>query len=321
MRPLLVQHHIPKTAGTSLRQVTRANFGSDEVASIEQLFGLDRIRADWKWDNAIRAYRYEYESLAPDRKARIRCFVGHTAPLLLQAVEDRPVRAFTMLRDPVERVASLWSHAQWLVDRGAQTAWRPLVEAMRERGLDLKAAYRELGDAPDAPELANGVFQVLFNEQSRQILLGVLDPREIPFSSDATALEPYRARALDFLSESYVVGAQERFSQSVRLFADSFGWRRAFVPRMNVRGAGPPVDEETRSLIRAYNKLDLELHAHYLERLAPLPGVSRRAHVRGSAYLRARPYIRRARGALHRIGPPRSSPRGGGVRSDEAGDR
>jgi hypothetical protein len=293
LQPLLLQHHIPKTAGTSLRQVTRANFGPDEVAGIEQLFGLDRIRADWKWDNAIRAYRYEYESLAPERKARIRCFVGHTAPLLLQAVDDRPVRAFTLLRDPVARVVSLWRHAQWLVDRGTETAWRPLVEAMREHGFDLKRAYRELGDAPDAPRLANGAFQALFNEQSRQVLLGVLDPREIPFASDAQALERYRARALGFLADNYVVGAQERFSQSVRLFADSFGWRRIFIPRMNVRGGGAPVDEETRSLIRAYNRLDLDLHSHYLERIAPLPAVSRRAHMRGSAYRRAGSYLRR----------------------------
>lgn len=300
MQPLLIQHHISKTAGTSLRQVTRANFGPEEIADIEKLFGLERIREDWRWENAIRAYRHEYESLAPERRARIRCLVGHTAPLLLSVVDDRPVRAFTMLRDPVERVISLWRHAQWLVDQGLPTVWRPLVEAMRERGFDLKAAYRELGDAPDAASVANGAFQALFNEQSRQILLGVLDPRQIPFSRDAEDLEPYRVRASELLKSGYVVGAQERFSQSVRLFADSFGWRRAFVPRLNVR-SGPPVDDETRSLIRAYNRLDLDLHRPYFERLAPLPAVSRRAHLRGSAYRRARPYISRTRGALHRI--------------------
>lgn len=298
MGPLLLQHHISKTAGTSLRRVTGANFRSGELRDIERFIGVRRIPPDWNWDNALDMYRDAYESLAPDQRAHIRCFVGHTAPFVLAVVDDRPVRAFTMLRDPVERVLSLWRHAQWLVDRGAETAWRPLVDAMRERGYDLKRAYHELGDTPGAPGVVNGPFQALFNEQSRQILLGVLDPRQIPFASDAETLEPYRRRVLELLDRSYVVGAQERFSESVRLFADAFGWRRAFVPRLNARPGATPLDEETKSLIRAYNRLDSELHAHYLERLESLPPVSLPAHLRGTGYERTRRRVRSVAGAV-----------------------
>jgi hypothetical protein len=303
MRPLLVQHHIPKTAGTSLRQIARANYRPSEVEDIETLFGVGRIRPDWRWSRAIRRYGDAYHSLPREHRERVRCFIGHTAPLLLPAVDDRPVRAFTMLRDPVERVISLWSHAQWLVDHGHPTAWAPLVAAMRERRWSLADAYRELGDGRDARQPEDAVFAHLFNEQSRQVLLGVLDPRDVPFTADEGRLDPYRRRAFEFLSTAYVVGAQERFSQSARLFADSFGWRRVFVPRVNVRRAAIEVDDETRSLIRDHNRLDAELHRHYLEQLAPLPGVSRSARLRGGVYRSARPVARRTRRALRRFLP------------------
>lgn len=82
--------------------------------------------------------------------------------------------------------------------------------------------------------------------------------------------------ASTLLEKTYVVGVQNRFSPSLRVFADAFNWRRLFVTRVNVgalRG-GPHeamIDDETCSLIRSYNRLDRELHAHSSRRLEGKP--------------------------------------------------
>ncbi|MGI8806223.1 MAG: hypothetical protein ACR2IN_11140 [Thermoleophilaceae bacterium] len=301
MEPLLIQHHIAKTAGTSLRQVTRANFAANEVADIERTFHLTRIPPDFHWETVIRRARAAYQSLPADRRTGTRCFMGHAAPLLMAVIDDRPVRAFTMLRDPVERVVSLYRHAerQARAPASATGRWAPMAHAMRDRRLSLKDIYLSAESRSRDPGHEH-LFRPFFNEQGGQILLGVLDSREMPVTSDRASLEPYTRRALDILSDRYVVGTQDHFSQSVRLFADSFGWRTLFVPRANVRGESLPVDEETSALIRAYNAVDAELHAHYEQRLAYLPGVGRVARLRGGTGHRARRRLAWARRAVAR---------------------
>ena len=202
-----------------------------------------------------------------------------------------------MLRDPVERVISFYAHGKRLFEQGTarDTIWGPTLETMRERGWQLADVYRELGDAPDAPVELQRRFQPFFNWQAKQILAGTFDTREIPSTSDTSALAPYRDGALEILEDGYVVGVQDRFSQSVRLFADSFGWRRAFVPKLNTRPSDLEVDEGTRVLIRAYNSLDAELHARYSRALAGRPGVDHSTHLRGMAHLRARSWVVKAR--------------------------
>lgn len=294
MQPLLLQHHIAKTAGTSLRQVTRANFAPREAADIERTFGFRGTRPDFRWDTAIRRTRIAYQDLPTERRAEIRCFIGHAAPLLLAAIEDRPVRAFTLLRDPVDRVVSLYRHAerQALAPTRATGVWVPIAREMHDRGLRLKDIYLA-AEEHASDRRTEHLFRPFFNEQGGQVLLAVMDPREMPWTSDQALLEPYTRRAFELLSERYVVGTQDRFAQSVRLFADSFGWRTVFVPSANVRGGEPLLDEETRALIRAYNAVDAQLHAHYSKRLAPLPGIGRVALMRGRTRHRVRERLAR----------------------------
>jgi hypothetical protein len=299
MDPLVIQHHIGKTGGMSLRVVTRANYGPAERlevdwAQVERWLG-SRPRT---WSEAVKAAGEYYESLPTERRARLRCIIGTAGPVFVAAVKDRPVRAFCMFRDPVERTLSLYRHGERLDERGADRNWAPIVRTIRERDWTLKDVYRELGGASElAPELQP--FLHFFNGQARHVLTSVMDSSELPLNPDEETLEGYRRKAFDLLSDSYLVGTQDRFSQSMRLFAESFGWRRAFVPRVNVapRSQETKFDEETRSLIRAYNGLDGDLHAHYSERLRSLPPVGPVRNLRGSAYHHARRAVRSARPA------------------------
>jgi len=294
VEPLVVQTHIPQTGGTALRQLVNANYEHDEVVHTERL-GVGPAAVLGSVDPAsalVRAWREYYGSLPAAERSRLRCVCGHQAPFVIDAVTDRPVRAFTMLRDPVDRVISSYFFMLQHADRlpPSNPAVRVLA-AMRQRGWGLGDVYRELGGAGDyrsklreLDEPARAQLLAFFNGQIRHLLLPAVTPDDVPPDADGEVLRDCRDKAFAMLSKRYVVGTQDRFSQSVRLFADSFGWRRVFEPRVNVgrlRGRREAeIDQETLSLIRRYNRADAELHAHYSERLRALPPVGRLTDLR-----------------------------------------
>jgi hypothetical protein len=291
VEPLLAFTHVAKTGGMALRDVARANLGSDAVVDLDA--------TAWgppsSWEQGLGQYRRYYESLSTDHRATVRCFLGHTAPLVIPAVRDRPIRAFCMLRDPVERVASLYLYGRWRADRlGVRLPATSVLGAMRRRGWEtLKDVYRSVDDGIGEPggSLEEPLW-ALFNGQARQLMMETVDPFEMPFTAAPNDLTDYRSRAFELLDRRYVVGTQERFSQSVRLFAESFGWRRPFAPRINVgrlAHATGDVDAETRDLISRFNRLDAQLHAHYQKRLDRLPPIRRRTDLRVRAGHRLRP--------------------------------
>lgn len=290
MQPLLIHTHIPKTGGTTLHQLISANYQPNEVIHTESLevapASAPVAGSSNPHSRLALAWREYYSSLPPEEKRRVRCFSGHQAPLLIDAIRDRPLRAFCMLREPVDRVVSSYLFWIWAADRlpPADPSVQ-ILAAMRKRGWGLGDLYRELGGSSahlaKLEELDERAVAALlltfFNGQTRHLRLA--DAGEMPLDTDNTALRGYRDRAVATLSETYVVGTQDRFSQSLRLFADSFGWRTLFEPRANegrLRGGRreAEISDETLSLIRSYNQVDVELHAVYSDRLAELPAIA-----------------------------------------------
>ena len=179
----------------------------------------------------------------------------------------------------------------------------PMLAEMRARGWELKDVYRELGGEADLPGETRALFWPLFNGQAREIMGPRLEWSAFPFTERGTELESFGAQVRERLDEIYVVGVSERFSQSVRLFADSFGWRKVFVPRVNVRpypSRRSEIDEETRALIRAYNRVDAELHARHLALVEGLPPARRVDDLRWRADQRRRHEVWRARRRVRR---------------------
>lgn len=308
MEPLLVLNHIPKTGGTALRQVARANYRPDEFAVVGRA-AVEMQGARGNPSEAERRARDFYVSLPPERRARLRCVASHAASLMIPGVTDRPVRAFSMLRDPVDYVISsylfLMARAERL-EAGAQVPLAGLItDALRERRWGLKEIYRELGGTPEPDSHLHALFGQLFNGQARHLLLGQQEWTDIPFTTEANSLERHRDRAFRLLEGTYVVGALDRFSESIRLFADSFGWRLVFVPRANVgslRGGQQEaeIDEETRDLIRSHNRIDAELHAHYSRRLDGRPRVGRLTDLEGKVRRRGHRYASKLRRGTRR---------------------
>jgi len=310
---VFVFHHIPKTAGSALRAVVMANAGTNFVDLDRELLRgrPDLLEADppTRRREGLTYFRSHYSARPPAREKDITYFAGHSAPLFLPGVSDPSVRAFCLLRNPIDRVLSMYFHLQrrgrW-PGGGHGPAWERVSReegagAIERNTWTLKDIYQasrsSAGSLPPRSRFAD-----LFNGQVRHLLMGRVDPSEIPLEPDDEQLDSYRREVDRLLADRYLVGTQDRFSQSVRLLGEAFGWRRMFVPRLNANpdsSLRDRVDEETLELIRAHNRLDAELHAHYSERLREVPRTSRMSDARWKAHRQADRRVRRLRRRLH----------------------
>ncbi len=281
--PLLIYHHLPKSGGTSLLGLVRGNYGEGEVA---QVYGevdrayRDSLAAGTELD-LVEWYRGWYESLPDEGRRSIRCVAGHDANRLMPTL-DRPFRAFCMLRDPVERVWSLY-HFLLAMGRAERHAGRgtEIGRELLRREWTLADLYRELGGG-DPRGKPDELFSGFFNAQARNVLAPWRDESKLGYWTGAPPRGyDLRDEALGVLTRHYVVGVHEQYERSVEHFATAFGWDRLSVPRLNESAARGRPDSRTRSLILAHNQIDAELHAHFaaaLERSGPRRDGRRASH-------------------------------------------
>lgn len=230
--PLIVFQHIRKTAGTSIRHAMEGN-----------LRGTRRIFLDAPKQNSDEDIRGWYESvwsrLRIGERARVAAVASHSANYLLE-VADRPTRAFTMLRDPIDRVLSRYHFFG------------------REKRWSLPEYY-----AASTPGDANPEF---FNGAARSILEPHYDMTQFPATiGPPIDADVWRSRLWTIISKHYVIGLQDRFIESMRLFGREFGWTRLLVPAMRVNATRPlahELSQEELATISAANWLDVELFAH-----------------------------------------------------------
>lgn len=235
---VVVFQHTPKSSGTSMQELIKANYPDAIVDDIRH-GPLDQAAMRQWWADWL-------ESLGNDGRADLLYLGAHDCSYVLELL-DRPMKAMTMLRDPVDRTISRWYF---------------------------------IGDKrTDAPELEEFVFPYFlerflelgyvtpwFNPQSRALLQGHYDLSdfEATFGPPADA-DVWRERLRTTL-ERYVVGVQDSFEQSVSLFAREFGWSELTIPMKKVNVYRPRAIALTRdelNLVRAANWLDVEVYEHY----------------------------------------------------------
>jgi len=243
--PLLLFHHIPKTAGTSLRNVINSNYA-------DAAFELVPIDAEEVPDKLAAWYQDLWQSLGSKRE-RLVCAAGHFAGFFLGVVPDRPVSACTILRDPVDRVISRY----FFFTRPPRWTLNDLYG---------RAELKYMRGA----NFARGRNRAFFNGESQSILQTFYETEELPLTADEPDCDLWRKRLFELVDRYFVVGIQERFTESIELFARKFGWQDVYTATARVNRDRPPPEEfsaSTVELIREYNWLDCELHAHYLQRL------------------------------------------------------
>jgi len=255
MTTKLIYQHTPKTGGSSLKLAIESNYKKKELMYIYDIEKKE-ARKDLTW------YRNYYYGLSARKKRRIKCILGHSAAGFVGVIGE-PFKAFTLLRDPVDRAISLYYYGLSLPDN---TQYK-FARMIKDNNLTLEQIFGEDldkwtdGNDPYSPfnEFFNGQIRSILRPRRHDLKWFLCGPKE---HNESLEKETLRA-ALDILEKHYVVGFQEHFKESLDLFARRFGWKGELYHRVNVTPDRPSLEElsaSLRDLIVAQNSLDSALY-------------------------------------------------------------
>ena len=230
-RPTLIFVHLPKAAGSTLRNVIVRQYPEAEQIDFEARFAGSLER--------------RLQQINAERIARGRCFYGHMSYGLHRLLE-RPCQYITVLRDPADRLVSLYYFA--LTETKTQ---------LYRRVIDERMSLEEFAACGVSPDIDNG--------QTRQ-LSGLPDL----YRFDEIAPCPPEAldAAIANLEGLTAFGLAERFDESVLLMQEALGWPdvRYFSDNVNYRRPRrEPIPESALGVIEARNHLDRRLYQHAVQ--------------------------------------------------------
>jgi len=253
MDKLLIFHHIPKTAGTSLRNIIENNYLPHEIVTT---YGANRKSVDW--------YKKFYNSLTIEEKASIRCIAAHTVHFIIPVLieQQHPFQVFCLLRDPVDRIVSLYHFCKKIPytksGGGAQKG-----QKIRELNWKIEDIYLNLGEGNENSSELHSIFKDFFNGQTRILLSPHVNTETLEYTRISQNF--YEKQVKDILQKHYVVGVQEKFSESINLFAQKFGWKNLPNRRDNIGHYENKLSKDVIELIRSYNAIDTKLHTDYFK--------------------------------------------------------
>jgi hypothetical protein len=240
-RKLFIALHIYKTAGQTLGSNFRKNFRTGEwLPMYAGPIGLDKTvgTANPGWDGEqVRDYVAKYAT------SKTKCISGHMAYFGIHNLvdSDREPLYIVFLRDPVERVASLY---YYLKNKSTKTTnyW-----------------YREIAEENWSIEewLENSKALWITNGQLRQLLLDSYDEVLTEPNLRREHLEEGKRR----LQQFWFVGLTETFHEDSHYVYGKLGfWRFHSETMVNITPGKKKVSSRTRDLIAERNTLDIELY-------------------------------------------------------------
>ena len=232
--------HIPKTAGSSLR-----NALSQVYLPTAQLYLYDAPGPGRTMDLDT------FEALAPEERSKPRFIAGHFY-FGLHTTIPRPAMYVTVIRDPVERVASLYHHYR-------------RVAAL---GKDTRAGQEGRRILDDEMSLVDWGFGLERIEIDNEVVRRVAGRQDVPFGHCS---DDMLADALEKVDEYFAqVLVVEHLDRSVRQLDGVLGTRLPPVGRVNVNEARAPIDAmgpEVLERVRSLNQLDIAFHRAMADRL------------------------------------------------------
>ncbi|CAH0148633.1 hypothetical protein SRABI96_00654 [Peribacillus sp. Bi96] len=198
--------HVPKTGGTTLSAIFRKQY------QVHEIFDHDSYESQIK----------KVDQLGAEEKRKIKAVAGHYYYGIHQHF-SKPSNYFTMLRDPVDRVISLYFFLQN----------QPGYERVRDMTLE-EFVLKD----PEAQNL-----------QTRLVC--------------GNAEEPDIEIAKENLKTFSVVGVTELFNETLFCLKKEYAWGDIHYTRKNItknRLAKDEVPSELINLIKTYNAWDIELY-------------------------------------------------------------
>jgi hypothetical protein len=223
--PTLLLMHIPKTAGTALRETILNNYKQSEVAYIypdPPGFPVSNLR-----------------DLPLSQRAHFRLVVGHFQYGIHEDVPN-DYSYFTIVRNPLRRV---WSQYQYMVEYGS-----PL--------LVINGRIKSLQEVLESRLTAN-----LDNLMVR-CFAGVDESDFPPGSIDA---EIYDLAARHAQDAFLYIGHQERIGDAYTFLQRKFGWNWSVLPETMNSGSYASREQTgdlDAALIRRFNNWDCKLYEH-----------------------------------------------------------
>ncbi len=214
-RPIDLFVHIPKTAGTTMTQVLKHNY---------------REPRTYYLGSNVQPRIADFMALSAEAQAHYELVVGHMSYGLHASLPPtRPHRYFTMLRDPIERVISLYFFIK-------RTPNHYLYDPVVTENYTI------------AQFLAYEGSYMARNAQTR-FLCG-RDVMPYVGSIDDEALEAAKTNIRDHI---LVTGLTERFDESLLLYRHAFGWRQIHYTRQNVTSNRKKQDDLSAEDLAALN--------------------------------------------------------------------
>lgn len=227
-RPLDFFVHIPKTAGLTMLGILRDEYPADSILSLRGIETTER------------------PALLAAASEQIRVVAGHVDSSFARHL-PRPCRLFTILREPVDRVLSLYyflAREKTMGSHEAVVRGELTIEKLARRHGSMQARY-VAGYEPAATVAGDQLLR----------------------------------EAKDVLAEKMVAfGLTERFDESLLLFNAALGWNVRGYHRENVTRQRPQqaeIDPADLELVRAHCAVDLEFYefarALFEQRIAEQP--------------------------------------------------
>lgn len=226
-KEILIFLHIPKTAGSTINEVLKWKYKSSETFYMN----------GWEMKKSI----LKFKNLPHQKRDKIKLIVGHIPFGVHQALSN-PSAYITMLRQPVDRVVSLYYYIL-----------RDPNHYLHEQIISSQISLEDFVISRMTPELDNG--------QTR-LLSGV--GYDIPFGR---CTEELRESTITNLQNNFVfIGIQEKFNESILLLQKKVGikvW--PFYLSQNVSKSRLPTTALADKVIEKVNKnnhLDQEIYEY-----------------------------------------------------------
>ncbi|MEJ9314094.1 sulfotransferase family 2 domain-containing protein [Priestia megaterium] len=206
-KKLIIFMHIPKTGGTTLNDIFKKSYAENEI--------YDHV--------PLEAMRNHFSQLKEEDKKVIKAISGHH----FYGIHDlfsKPYTYFTMMRNPIERVISLYYFLK--------TYPGYYEENMRNM------SFEEYIDWD--PQARNGQIHQICGQNSHLSL----------------------EKAKENLKVFEVVGITEMFNESLLLLKNKFNWNNIEYVKENVTKSRPRISEVSTEIIKKIeknNELDIEL--------------------------------------------------------------